>query len=275
MKKHKRRFTSVMVWHFIRLGYRSALFLLFLGIYVTWRMNEEMHLGLDMRIRPIVLGIIWIVFMVEMMLRLFPSRFESPGSQKQFYRNFVPAEQIQDGPVPVEQMSAEQKPDEKAQAKQVPVVRGKIDIPDNNATMLVAFMWVGLNLIFGALYMAHILDDGIMILLACAFAVCDMICILFFCPFQTWFLKNKCCGSCRIYNWDYAMMFTPLFFVKTPYTWSLFFMSILLLLRWEIVFYLHPERFSEKSNAYLACENCTEKLCGYKTQLHSLWKKMI
>ena len=247
--KKRSKFTSVMVWHFVRLGYRAGLFLLFLGIYVAWRMNEEMHLGMDMRIRPIVLGIIWIVFMVEMMMRLFPTRFESPGSQKQFRRNYMPTDNI--------------------------AANGRIEIPDNNGTMLVAFMWVGLNLIFGALYMAHILDDGIMILLACAFAVCDMICILFFCPFQTWFLKNKCCGSCRIYNWDYAMMFTPLFFVKTPYTWSLFFMSILLLLRWEIVFYLHPERFSEKSNAYLACENCTEKLCGYKTQLHSLWKKMI
>ena len=243
MEKIKRRFTSVMVMHFIRLGYRSALFLLFLGIYIAWRMNEEMHLGLDMRIRTIVLGIIWVVFMFEMMLRLFPSDFESPGSQKQFRRNFIAGE-------------------------------GEIDIPDNNATMLVAFTWVGLNIIFGALYMTHIFDEGIMILLACAFAVCDMICILFFCTFQTWFLKNKCCGSCRIYNWDYAMMFTPLFFVKTPYTWSLFFMSLILLLRWEIVFYLHPERFSEKSNQYLSCSNCNEKLCGYKTQLHRLWKSI-
>ena len=154
METAKKKFTSVMVWHFIRLGYRAGLFLLFLGIYVTWRMNEEMDLGLDMRIRPVVLGIIWIVFMIEMMLRLFPSRFESPGSQKQFDRNYIPKH------------------------------CDHLDIPDNNGTMLVAFIWVGLNIIFGALYMAHILDEGIMILLACAFAVCDMICILFFCPFQ-------------------------------------------------------------------------------------------
>ena len=49
-------------------------------------------------------------------------------------------------------------------------------------------------------------------------------------------------------------------------------MSVILLLRWEITFYLHPERFSEKTNLYLKCSNCTEKLCSHKKQLHSLWK---
>lgn len=77
--------------------------------------------------------------------------------------------------------------------------------------------------------------------------------------FRAWFMKNKCCSSCRIYNWDYAMMFTPLFFVRKTYTWSLLVLSVALLVRWEITFYLHPERFSEKTNDYLQCKNCTEK----------------
>ena len=101
-----------------------------------------------------------------------------------------------------------------------------------------------------------------------------MICILFFCPFQSWFLKNKCCCTCRIYNWDYAMMFTPLFFVRKTYTWSLLALSVALLFRWEITFYLHPERFSEKTNDYLQCRNCSEKLCAHKKQLKSLWKQV-
>ena len=70
------------------------------------------------------------------------------------------------------------------------------------------------------------------------------------------------------------MMFTPLFFVKTPYSWSLFALSLILLIRWEITFYHHPERFSEKTNDYLRCANCTEKLCSHKKQLHSLWKQV-
>ena len=147
-------------------------------------------------------------------------------------------------------------------------------IPDNNATLLVALIWIVFNGIFGMLHMIGLLDDGIMILLCSAYSVCDMICILFFCPFQSWFLKNKCCSSCRIYNWDYAMMFTPLFFVEKTYTWSLLLLSVALLVRWEITFYRHPERFSENTNDYLKCSNCTEKLCAHKRQLHRLWKQI-
>ena len=128
--------------------------------------------------------------------------------------------------------------------------------------------------IFGALHMTGILDDGIMILLCSVYSICDMICILFFCPFQTWFMKNKCCCTCRIYNWDYAMMFTPLFFVEKEYTWSLLVLSILLLVRWEITFYRHPERFSENTNDYLKCANCSEKLCVHKKQLIRLRKQI-
>ena len=252
--KKKSRFTSVSVWHFIRLGYRSALFIIFAIIYIDYRVRLPENYALmsgaallrdlsqTAALRTTVLGIIWVVFMVEMFMRFFPSKLESPGSQKQFARNYIKSGKTE------------------------------INIPDNNATMLMALLWVCLNAPIGALYMAGIVDAGIMVLLSCAYAVCDMICILFFCPFQTWFLKNKCCSSCRIYNWDYAMMFTPLFFVGSPYTWSLLAMSVALLLRWEITFYRYPERFSEETNEYLKCAGCTEKLCSHKRQLHSLWK---
>ena len=251
-QKKKSKLTSVSVWHIVRLCYRSILFIVCAIVYIDWRVNIISRMDLPVEFladlihshtaRTLVLDLVWIVYMVEMLLRFFPSKLESPGSQKQFLRNYIKS--------------------------------GKTDIkiPDNNGTMLSALLWVSFNAIFGAFYLAGILDDGIMIILSCAFAVCDMICILFFCPFQSWILKNKCCGSCRIYNWDYAMMFTPLFFVRSIYTWSLLFMSLALLFRWEITFYRHPERFSEETNLYLKCENCTEKLCAHKKQLHRLWK---
>ncbi|MBO5543417.1 MAG: hypothetical protein J5949_02165, partial [Oscillospiraceae bacterium] len=87
-------------------------------------------------------------------------------------------------------------------------------------------------------------------------------------------LKNKCCVACRIYNWDYAMMFTPLFFVRRGYTWSLLMLSVALLIRWEITFYRHPEYFSEKTNEYLRCANCPEKLCVHKKQLKKLRRQI-
>ena len=101
-----------------------------------------------------MLAFIWAVFLVEMFLRFFPSRFESPGCQKQFAKNYIKTG------------------------------RTDIVIQDNNAVMLAALIWIAFNGLFGALHMKGILDDGIMILLCSFYSVCDMICILFFCPFS-------------------------------------------------------------------------------------------
>ena len=236
--------TKVSIWHYVRLFYRSVLFIAYLVLYVINRVRGGSSLLDQVEKLPALIIVIWIVFMFEMICRFFPSKIESPGCQKQFKCNYVP--------------TGETKP----------------VLHDNNGTVLVALIWIVLNGIIGAFNLAGILDNDIMLLVALAYSVCDLICILFFCPFQTWFLKNKCCSACRIYNWDYAMMFTPLFFVKRSYTWSLLIMSVLLMLRWEITVYLYPERFSEKTNAYLNCANCTEKLCSHKKQLSRFWKAL-
>ena len=242
--KRKVRLTPVSVFHYIRLVYRGLLFAALAVIYFLYRFRGGEDVTATLSGRPLILLIIWIVFTVEMILRFFPSRLESPGCQKQFSRNYIKTGKTH------------------------------IEMHDNNATVLVAMIWICFNGIFGALHMLEILDDGVMLLLSCAYSVCDMICILFFCPFQSWFLKNKYCSTCRIYNWDYAMMFTPLFFVRRFYTWSLLLLSVALLARWEITFYKYPERFSEETNGYLRCANCTEKLCAHKNQLRSLWKEI-
>ena len=243
-QKIRQKLTVVSSLHYLRLVYRSALLLAAVVIYIVFRVRTSAQVESFIAQRPLILGVIWVVFMVEMVMRFIPSRIESPGSQKQFSRNYIKTGKTD------------------------------IEIQDNNGVMLVALVWIMFNGVFGALRMLGVFDEGIMILLSCLFSVCDMICILFFCPFQTWFLKNKCCSTCRIYNWDYAMMFTPLFFVKSFYSWSLLAMSVLLLLRWEITFYRAPERFAESTNGYLHCQNCTEKLCSHKKQLRYVWKNI-
>ncbi len=238
----KRKLSLISTLHYIRLFYRSVLFLLLLIGYISYRLKGGEPITTRLEKQPVIIIVTWTVFVVEMIVRFFPSRFESPGSQKQFKSNYIKS--------------------------------GKTDIiiPDNNATFLIALIWLIMNGFIGALRMRNILDDGILILICSFYSVCDMICILFFCPFQTWFMKNKCCGTCRMYNWDYAMMFTPLFFVEASYAWSLLVLSIALLIRWEVTFYLHPERFSENTNEYLKCKNCKEKLCSHKKQLKTLWR---
>jgi len=238
------KFTPVSVFHYVRLIYRSAIFITLTVLYIVYRVKGGADIEQRIESRPLILIAVWGIFVVEMALRFFPSRLESPGCQKQFGRNYIKSGQTD------------------------------ISIEDNNATFLVALIWIAFNMVFGAMHMLHWLDDGIMLLLCSLYSVCDMICILFFCPFETWLLKNRCCSTCRIYNWDYAMMFTPLFFVAKSYTWSLLALSIALLIRWEVTFYRHPERFSPKTNRYLSCRNCSEKLCAHKVQLRRLWRQV-
>ncbi|MBQ6893424.1 MAG: hypothetical protein IJN48_04385 [Clostridia bacterium] len=190
-----------------------------------------------------IFAIIWAVFVWEMVLRFFPSKLESPGCQKQFKCNYKPVKNS--------------------------------EVPKGNwkRTFIAAAAWFALNGVVGALYFLGIIDQGILVLVTLAYSICDMICILFFCPFQTWFLKNKCCGTCRIYNWDFPMMFTPFVFIPHWYTWSMLGIALLLLAVWEISFRVHPERFYEETNEGLSCANCTEKLCHHKTQLRHFIKK--
>jgi len=69
------------------------------------------------------------------------------------------------------------------------------------------------------------------------------------------------------------MMFTPLIFIKSFYTYSLLAFAIALLIKWEIYVRLHPERFSEETNQCLSCSNCKEKLCQHKKSLQVFLKK--
>lgn len=237
--KKRRKLTSIMRLHYLKLFLRSALFLGALSLYVANRLlgREEIFCGVEDM--PTILSVIWAFFVIDMLLRFFPSRFESMGCQKQFACNHKPT-----GKQPA----------------------GKLRFTPIKAVIV---SWTLLNGAIGAAYFAGWLDQGILLLISMAYAVCDLICILFFCPFQTWMMGNRCCTTCRIYNWDYAMMFTPFLFIPRFYTWSLLGLAVLLLIRWEVTLHRHPERFSEMTNGSLSCANCEEKLCQHKKQLRA------
>lgn len=237
MSKTRRALSSISILHYIKLILRTALFILVLVYYILDRADKLKNFA------PLPIGV-WIFFVVEMILRFFPSRLESMGCQKQFRHNY---EAIGKDITPVNQSP--------------------------KRTALVAVLWLALNAVIGILYFTGVFDRGILILIALGFSVCDIICILFFCPFQTWFMKNRCCTTCRIYNWDFAMMFTPLVFIPGVYTYSLLGFALLLLLRWEITYRRYPERFSVATNKCLDCSRCEEKLCHHKKQLQGFLKK--
>lgn len=226
--------------HFFKMLFRSALFLGYGAVYLHSRLRATGDPYGGYAQKPFLLFLIWLVFVVEMVQRFFPSQVESMGCQKQFRRNFLPDEAVD---------KAEPLPGER---------RG---------VALTVAAWLLLNGAIGGLYFLKLIDQGILLLVSLAYSICDMVCILYFCPFQSWFLKNKCCGTCRIYNWDYAMMFTPLIFIPNLFTWSLLVLALALLAEWEILYARHPERFYELTNRSLRCEHCQEKLCRHKKSI--------
>lgn len=237
-KKKHAALSTISRIHYGKMALRGVIFL---GACLAYLL-DRLHIGENAAgWNHGILIAAWLLLMVEMILRLFPSRTESMGCQRQFACNYRPTGYSSSKP--------------KNQARAV-------------AGVIAA--WVALNGAIGILYFTHIIDTGILVLISLAYSVCDMICILLFCPFQVWFLKNKCCTTCRIYNWDFAMMFTPMIFIPHLYTWSLLGLSLVLLVRWEITHHLHPERFYERSNGSLACANCQERLCTQKKHIHQL-----
>ena len=93
----------------------------------------------------------------------------------------------------------------------------------------------------------------------------DTVFILIFCPFRDLALKNRCCTACRIYNYDAIMTVTPLLLMPcTLFSASLLLIALLHAAIWEISLQCHPERFSLRFNAALACNSCHSGHCPQK-----------
>lgn len=186
-----------------------------------------------------VFHIMWLFWMADMLSQMLPCRRYWPvGSQKFLEYAFHPA--------------AGQRHDGFARFLR----------QSRREALTVGAAWLVLTLCIGAAYFLHLIDQAILLLITVAFYVCDVICVLFWCPFRVFLMKNRCCSTCRIFNWDHMMMFSPLVFVPGFFSWSLCAVSIIVLLVWEISFHVHPERFWEGSNTALLCSGCTDLLCG-------------
>ena len=143
----------------------------------------------------------------------------------------------------------------------------------NTAAWKVMLVWLAGNGVVGLLHALHFIGDAELIMLSVFYFLCDYICILFYCPFQSHIMKNKCCVNCRIYDWGHFMMFTPMLFIKSFFSLSLFFTSAVVLIHWELIYAKHPERFFEGSNKQLQCANCKDKTCQMKNKLKRKFKK--
>lgn len=235
--------TIIMKRYLISLIFRVAVFVSVFAFYITHR---DWLSALAMQ--PIIKGItplhvLWVIFMVIMLMHIFPGNRLTMALRKAEKEEFVPVPDYDKGEL-------------------LEFVKNQ-----NVKAWYVMLVWLIFNCIFGALYLCKVIEESDLIMLTIFFFLCDYICILFFCPFQTLIMKNKCCVNCRIYDWGHFMMFTPMLFIKDFFSWSLFVTSFIVLIRWEIVYAKHPERFWSGSNQRLKCANCNDKICGIKGKL--------
>ena len=201
---------------------------------------EDLHYYLS-QYNSLWIYAIWALLMLSMILHMIPSnRSLTMGSRKEFSDYYIPVESYD-------------------KLKMYQYVQ-----KNNLSAIWVLLAWLSVNAVFGALYVLDIIAAKELILLSIFYYVCDLICVVIWCPFQSFFIKNKCCVNCRIFNWGHFMMFTPMLFNRNFFTWSLFFTSIVVMLRWEITLLKHPERFWEGSNEILKCANCKDKICKFK-----------
>ena len=185
--------------------------------------------------------LIWAIFMISMIMQMLPeSRLITMGSRKNFAKHYSPVEGYDE----LELFRYVQK--------------------NNLGAVWTLLAWLTLNGIVGALYVFGIIGIPELILVSGAYFVCDLVCVVIWCPFQRFLIKNRCCVNCRIFNWGYFMVFTPMVFIRNFFTWSLFFTSLILLIRWEVTLIKYPERFWEGSNSILQCQNCQDKICKRK-----------
>jgi len=224
--------------YFVRLVGRCMTFLAGIVMLLTAPEEFEILEGGNFFKRFSVLHILWGVWVFDMIEQLVPVKKHVPlGSQKLFAMRFKPL---------LEKINA--------QALKQYIVN------TTRSAFWVMLLWCMLIAAIGWLHAIKILNHAALLLISVAFYVCDLICVLIWCPFRL-IMKNKCCTTCRIFNWDHMMMFSPLIFVGGFYSVSLVAMAAAALIVWEACVALYPERFWEQTNGALKCANCTDKLC--------------
>ena len=223
--------------YIIRLVARCLILLCAVVLYITDFEKHDILQGFDFFRKLSWLHLLWALWMLDMLQQLIPAKNIALGSHKVFLKWFRPA---------LDRFSKE------ALKKHI--------VTTTRSAYKVMVLWIALIAALGLLKHFSILSDAHLFLVSVLFYVCDLICVLIWCPFRL-IMKNKCCTTCRIFNWDHFMMFTPMLFVKGFFSLSLLAVAVVILLIWELCVLLYPERFWEKSNAALKCSECTDKLC--------------
>jgi hypothetical protein len=133
---------------------------------------------------------------------------------------------------------------------------------NNKGAIKSIIIWIMVLLIIGILFYTKIITTIDLIIITVFFYFLDVFFMHVWCPFQKKVIKNKCCQTCRIRKWGYLMVFCPLVFIPSFWTYSILIISALILIRLEYAHKKYPERFYELFNPNLMCKNCN-KTCWW------------
>ena len=238
MQNNKVGMSKTRRMYFLRLVGRCIVLLVSGLIYIFNKEQFNIAEGWGFFKEFSLLHILWGIWIWDMVLQLIPVKAHiSIGSQKQFSLLFRPIK-------------------EKVNKESLK----KYIVDTTKSAYKVMVIWIILIAVISLLYAFDLIDTATVVLISVVFYVCDLICVLIWCPFRL-IMKNKCCTTCRIFNWDHLMMFSPLIMVNSFYSWTLFGLAFAIWVIWELCILVYPERFWENSNMALRCSECTDKLC--------------
>lgn len=237
MRTHSTRIRRLYKVQYV---FRLCVLALTIVLYILWPQSFSVLSGLGFFRGFSWLHLLWGVWLVEMAAHLVPLQgYLALGSLKHLKTNYLPAKGA----------------DDREHIRRF-FRRSSVD------SLKVLIAWMVVVAVIGALRLSGVVGDKGLLLVSVVFYVLDLTFVLFWCPLRACILKNRCCTTCRIFNWDHLMMFSPLLFIPGLYSLSLVGLAAVVFLVWEVCFFLHPERFSDDTNAALRCRNCRDKLCG-------------
>jgi hypothetical protein len=212
--------SGIFIRHLLTLGLRTILLITAVVLRAS---GQEQN--------AVFLFACWLMLFAGMVLRLFPNEFIAQGARKHYISSDPSADGIQ-------------------QIKAL-----------NLKAFRAAIFWIVFNAaVFVVLHMLDLLTPQTAMIIVLFYSVCDVAFILFFCPFRKFFMHNHCCSECRIYNWDYLMMVTPLVVFPSVYSVSLIVTALAVFLCWEYAVYKKPHSFLQNAD----CAKCKDKLCRIK-----------
>lgn len=230
---------DMLLLYYAKLFVRFVFFLLFLTVYIINRVENGIF-ELKASYYPFLI-LAYVMFLSEVVFRFFKSKSQPVSSQRQFMR-----------------------------------VNEDINVkPSFKGVIFVVLIWALVTTGAGVLYYTGVIDKGILVLISLLYSVLDVVCVVLWCPFQSLFMKNKCCNTCRIHNWDMFLILTPLAFICNIFTYILVLLSLGVLVMWEVNVKKHPHSFCEETNTALRCKNCKEHTCRNKKSIKRSVEKVI